>query len=68
MFTTQLIPSLLLLAHFYLVVRFCVGSIFRPVNRPYSFQWLLLIALIPFIGYYLYYRRYIARENEVDTI
>ena len=67
MFTTAQIPWLLLLVHLYLVIRFCVGSMFRPAGRPYSFQRLLLIALVPFIGYYFYYRKYIVQKG-IDTL
>jgi membrane-bound acyltransferase YfiQ involved in biofilm formation len=65
MFTVQQsILYFLILIHGFLIVRFCVGSMFRPVYRPYSFQWLLFIAFVPYAGYYVYYRKYIAKGKQ----
>jgi hypothetical protein len=65
MFTNaQQVLYFLLTIHCYLVVRFCAGSIVRPANRPYSLGWFVFVALLPFVGYFIYYRRYISNRSQ----
>jgi hypothetical protein len=61
----QLIISILIFIHSLIVLRFVVGSVIRPANRPYSLQWLLFVTFVPFYGYYSYYCKYIAK-NEAE--
>jgi hypothetical protein len=62
----RLIPCILICIHWFLILRFVVGSVVRPANRPYSFLWLLFVAFVPFYGYYTYYRKYIAVNETED--
>lgn len=52
--TTQTAVSFLFFIHFYLVVRYCVGSI---IVRDDTTNWerykrFLLVVILPFVGYY----------------
>lgn len=47
--------SILAMIHFYLVVRFIAGAIWRS-KRPYNLKWLLIVVLLPFLGVVMYYK------------
>lgn len=53
--STADIVSILATIHFYLVIRFVVGAIWRS-RRPYNLKWLLIVVLLPFLGLIMYYR------------
>jgi membrane-bound acyltransferase YfiQ involved in biofilm formation len=62
-----LLPILVIL-HFLIIARYCIGNIIRPGNittAEYS-RWLLIIVLIPFYGYYKYLTNKIAEERSVN--
>jgi hypothetical protein len=61
MITVTILPAIFILLHSYLLVRFCIDIFFQSESRSYSFSWFLFIFLVPFVGYYNYYRRFVMK-------
>jgi len=51
---TQTIINVLILLHVYLIIRYCIGNIFpsSDLDRWTRFKHVMLVALVPFFGYY----------------
>ena len=61
MITVTILPALIILLHSFLSIRYCIDLFFRNENSHYSFSWLLFVFFVPVIGYYRYYKRYVAK-------
>ena len=61
MITVTILPALFILLHSFLLIRYCIDLFFRNEDGHYSFTWLLFIFLVPIVGYYSYYKRYVRK-------
>ncbi|RAJ05005.1 hypothetical protein LX64_02158 [Chitinophaga skermanii] len=50
--------TILFMLHIWLVARFVVMNMFRKATnkRPYHLKWLLLVFMLPYLGYFLYFK------------
>jgi len=55
----------LVAAHIYLIIRYCVGNIidYDRKTPAEKFKWLLIVAGLPFVGYFLYLKRYRSKRS-----
>jgi hypothetical protein len=61
MITVTILPALIILLHSFLLIRYCIDLFFRNEDSHFSFSWILFIFLVPLVGYYSYYKRYVAK-------
>ena len=55
----------LVAAHVYLIIRYSVGNIvgYDQKTPAEKFKWLLIVTGLPFVGYFLYLKRYRSRKS-----